>query len=242
MKTTTVFESIGLTEYSLNDSGVIENVPVLGAKSRNKRVYTTECMQNSFSLYEEAAVYVDHSSRSRRSDDKLGLIKNARFDEETNQIRGDLHLLESHPLYTRIQEDVSKKLNLFGLSHSAEVWAQKKEDITEITKIEKVNSVDLVSTPATLKSLTESEEDTRADYLETVREEAVQLINEVITESLVETLKTKIKEVVEELSKERITELSANPYNKENQQATNEDIRFILPTDKAAARKAVLSL
>lgn len=247
MEKLTLHETIGLEEYEVESDGIVKNVPILGQISRNGRVYTTECMQAGFGLYENSPVFVDHSKVGRKSEEKLGLIKNARFDEDTKQVRGDLHLLTTHPLYTRVQEDITKKMGLFGLSHSAEIWGNKNDDgILEVNRIEKVASVDLVSSPATLKNLTESEEDNRADYLETVREESVALINTVINEAiegLSASIKEKLETVIEELGKERLAKLANNRYN--NASDTNNDTtnhHFTLPKDKNDARKTLLSL
>lgn len=243
--TLVVHETVELLEFAASEEGIISNVPVLGSNSRNKRIYTVEAMREGAALYNEAAVYVDHGRGSRKSEDKLGVIKNARFDEEFNQIRGDLYLLKTHPLYARVMEDTQRGLNLFGLSHSAEVWSKKNKDgVFEVSKIEKVNSVDLVSSPATLKSLTESEETQRADYLELVREEATALISNVINESadtLADLIKSKLETAIEEVTQERIKKLSGNPYA----QVINinkETAPISMPEAKDAARNYLLTL
>jgi hypothetical protein len=241
MTTQTVFETINLTEYTATEDGVVVGVPVLGAKSRNNRVYTTECMQECFSLYEEAPVFIDHSTSGRRSEEKLGLIKNARYCEESQQIRGDLHLLTTHPLYNRIKEDLDRNLNLFGLSHSAEVWGVNEAGQLKINKIEKVNSVDLVSSPATLKSLTESEEVKRADYLETVQEEVALLIKNNVEEAL-QLFQDRLVSIFEEITKNRLAELSRNPYTNVDNNFEETKNSFQLCADKNNVRKSFLKL
>jgi hypothetical protein len=242
--TSLVFETVNIEEFA-NTDGVFVNVPILGAKSRNKRIYTAEAMKEGAALYNEASVFVDHAPGRRKSEDKLGVIKNARFDEELNQIRGDLYLLKTHPLYTRIVEDVERGLNCYGLSHSAQVWSKRNnEGIMEVSKIETVASVDLVSTPATLKSLTESEETHRADYLELVREEATALINTVINEAadtLADLIKNKLESVLEEMNQERLKKLSGNPYAQVIN-VNKEPVPINMPETKDAARNYLLTL
>ncbi|AMV25429.1 hypothetical protein VT84_13590 [Gemmata sp. SH-PL17] len=150
-----------LLEASAPSAGVLPNVKVLGAKSRNKREYTPDAMRSAVSLYEGATVYVNHAgekTKHRSLDDRFGKLKNVRFDEQRNELRGDLEYLESHPAGTRLKEDIERKLNYFGLSHDADGVYQLKGGVKVVTQIDKVNSVDLVSNPATAISLLEQED------------------------------------------------------------------------------------
>lgn len=153
--------------------GVIENVKVLGFKSRNNHglqeaengtEYTRECCERAVPLYEGADVLVDHATRrteARGSADIFGQLRNVRLAEDG--IRADLHFLKSHPLAERVCEDVERSLGVYGLSHDASAGRERFDRQNKrlvIESIAAVRSVDLVRKPATNRNLWESHEDT----------------------------------------------------------------------------------
>lgn len=153
--------------------GVIENVKVLGFKSRNNHglqeaengtEYTRECCERAVPLYEGADVLVDHATRrteARGSADIFGQLRGVRLAEDG--IRADLHFLKSHPLADRVCEDVERGLGVYGLSHDASAGRERFDRQNKrlvIESIAAVRSVDLVRKPATNRNLWESHEDT----------------------------------------------------------------------------------
>ncbi len=147
-------------EQAAPEAGVMANVVILGQKSRNRRFYTEEAMRGAVSLYEGKAVYISHAGdkvKHRPAQERYGRLTRVRFDEASKKLRGDLVYLESQQQMTAmVKEDLSRKLNFFGLSHVADgVWHRDTEGTQIVTKIEKVDTVDLVSDPATVTSLRE---------------------------------------------------------------------------------------
>lgn len=140
------------------EDGYIRNVKILGFNSKNKRRYTESCMIGCQKLYEGRSVYVSHKKKGetmRDADARFGKLHNIRY-EKGKGLYGDLEHLMTHPMAPRVREDLSKKLNYFGLSHDADGNGYMDEKgIQVVESIVKVNSVDLVSDPATNTSLLE---------------------------------------------------------------------------------------
>lgn len=166
-------QQIQLREFVEADSattfedGVLKNILVLGANSRNHRTYTLKAMKKAVPLYEGVAVYQDHPTgvdrdrKGRSAADRFGVIQSVRFVEQNGgQVRGDLSYLKTHPMAPRVAEDWSRGLNFFGLSHLADGYGrtEKGSNMTIVESIDKVTEVDLVTNPATAVSLREQEE------------------------------------------------------------------------------------
>jgi hypothetical protein len=75
----------------------------------------------------------------------IGVVKNFAIDGQ--KLRGDLHLLKSHPRYDSIVEMAEKMPTACGLSISFSYAPEIKDGATFI-RIKKLFSVDLVSDPA----------------------------------------------------------------------------------------------
>lgn len=151
-----------LTEGATLEGDVIRNVVVCGPSSKNKRRYSDNALKGAVGLYEGMAVYADHLTpaerrRGRRMEERLGHIENVRFCPDEHRDRGDLRLMESHPMTTRIKEAVAKGLPYFGLSHVADAKGYEKDGTTFVEEVTKVMSVDLVDNAAT-GTLIEQEE------------------------------------------------------------------------------------
>jgi len=159
------------------EAGVVRNVKVLGAESRNGRTYTTEAMQQASRLYEGVGVNINHPERSnpnreRRFEEGFGELKNVRV--ENGAVYADLHYPTKHALAEDFAERAEKFPNQLGLSHNAEGSTVSKGGKTFVDSIERVRSVDIVRSPATNKSLFESEDQpvkkTLKQILETIPE------------------------------------------------------------------------
>ena len=139
------------------EAGVIRGVRILGRVSRNGREYLPQAISNAKPLYEGINVNCDHPSSARndrRVSDRIGWLQNVR--EADNGLRGDLHLLKSHPLTASVLEAAERRPQLLGLSHNAEGRITKRDGKTLVEEITRVRSVDLVADPATASSLFES--------------------------------------------------------------------------------------
>lgn len=144
--------------YSLSNP-VIRGVKILGRVSRNGRIYPDSVMQSAVGLYQDASVNIDHleeGQESRPVGDRFGWIENPRF-VPGDGIFGDLHFNPEHPYSKPFVWWANKKPNKIGLSHDADVSADRKPDgAIEITEIKRVHGVDMVADAATTKGLLES--------------------------------------------------------------------------------------
>lgn len=142
------------------ERGLIRGVKILGAKSRNGRVYTPAALASAVALLEGTKVNINHSSRKELVDPdrRLGKLQNVRLQDDG--VYGDLSYLRSHPIADRLCEAAETNPDLFGLSINAdgESLPDKPDGHLLVTRIVAVKSVDLVSDPATVSSLFESQE------------------------------------------------------------------------------------
>src|SRR5262245_5419988 len=100
-------------------AGIIRDVKIIGQRSRNGRTYTAECLSRARPLYEGAAVYCNHEGepgQSRTIGDKIGWLEGVR--SAGDGLRGDLHLLTSHPQTAAVFEMAERRPGLIGLSHN----------------------------------------------------------------------------------------------------------------------------
>jgi len=159
VKTSMKFQEMALNEGVADEvDGLIKNVKILGFTSKNKRKYTESCMVQAQSLYEGKSIYVSHKRKGetmRDAGDRFGRLQNVHYVKGKG-LFGDLQHLTSHPMAGRVREDLTKKLNYFGLSHDADGEGfVDKDGFSVVENITRVNSVDLVSDPATCNSLME---------------------------------------------------------------------------------------
>jgi len=153
------------------EDGIIRDVLVHGSVSRNRRHYDAKAMADVARLAEGVAVYCDHPSsidrdrKGRAAEDRFGILRNVRLVESADkrQVRGDLHHLQSHPLSERVEEDLRRGLNLFGLSLLADGSGRQEKGATIVESVESLKEVDLVTNPATAVSLREQAETATAE-------------------------------------------------------------------------------
>lgn len=165
MATTTLFE---LQEQTFSGqphrvdrkAGVIFGVKVLGAKSKNGRTYSPKAMSAAARLYEGIAVNIDHPDRTnphreRGIRESFGVLRNATVRDDG--VYADLHYVRSHDLAEQIAERAERFPDKMGLSHNARGNVVNHGGRQIVEDIEQVRSVDIVTRPATVKGLFESE-------------------------------------------------------------------------------------
>lgn len=154
-------ESVSIDSGSRIDreSGVIRDVRILGAESRNGRRYTEEAMRDAVGLYEGADVHIDHRLSEKDPQrglwEAFGVLRNIRYVEADKSLRGDLHYLKTHEATDKILERIERWPDTIGLSHEAYGDSRRDGDVVVVDRITEVRSVDLVRDPATNKSLFE---------------------------------------------------------------------------------------
>lgn len=156
------------------DAGIIRNVRVLGASSRNCHGvpnvtkgsrYTKAAMESGCQLYNGTTVLIDHNRKDpgaeRSTREVLGKLENCHVVMEDGEpvTRGDLPYYKSDPFAQKVVEDVKRKIGNFGLSHHAYTdKASVKDGVYVIESIAEVKSVDLVLRAAANRNLWESQE------------------------------------------------------------------------------------
>lgn len=140
------------------ETGVIRGVKILGAESRNGRLYPHETLVRARELYEGAKVNVNHPKGSplgpRDYQDRLGLIRNVTLVAESG-LFGDLHFNPRHGLAAQLEWDAQHAPENVGLSHNVLAKTSKREELTIVEAITRVVSVDLVADPASTHGLYE---------------------------------------------------------------------------------------
>lgn len=77
------------------EAGVIRNTLICGWESANGRDYTRESFGDG-SQYRGRPVYANHSTGSRRIEDKVGWFGESITFDAQGRPRGDFHVLKSH--------------------------------------------------------------------------------------------------------------------------------------------------
>ncbi len=151
----------------------INNVVLLGAESKNKRKYTTSCMERAVGLYEGCKAFVNHPgfdevmSGARDMTMFAGTFKNPRLEE--GKIRGDFFGIPGDPMTAKFMGVAEHTPKAAGLSHCAKGKVSKEGELEIVEEIETVFSVDLVSTPATTNGMFENhhkKKEQKMDYQE----------------------------------------------------------------------------
>lgn len=140
-------------------NGIIPGVKVLGYESRNGRRYTESAVKGAIDLYEGARVNVNHrkpNSGDRPYEQRIGVLRNVRLKAQEG-LFGDLHYNPKHALAEQLAWDAENAPGNVGLSHDAEGKTRASGNGLLVEEITRVHSVDLVSDPATVRGLYESE-------------------------------------------------------------------------------------
>ena len=137
-------------------AGIVRDVLVCGTESANGRRYPWGAgLTCDPAVYEGRPVNCDHG-RESTVDRRLGWLANVRVGSD-GRPRADLHVLKSHPMADRVMEAAERNPALFGLSHVALARTRLDRGTEVVEAISSVESVDLVASPATTKSLYESQ-------------------------------------------------------------------------------------
>ena len=139
------------------ESKLVTEVALLGAKSRNGRVYTEQALQQAAGCLEGAKVFINHrepagNSRSFRPHDVRDYVGRVQgvYVDESDMVRARrfvVHNQEHWPLVEVAKSDPSA----FGFSIDG--LAQVKAG--EVLSVKEIASVDLVAQPATVSGLFE---------------------------------------------------------------------------------------
>lgn len=151
-------DSRGATLAVDREAGVIRGVKILGAESRNGRLYPHDTLVRARELYEGAKVNVNHPKGSplgpRDYQDRIGLIRNVSIVGEAG-LFGDLHFNPRHGLAGQLEWDAQHAPENVGLSHNVVARTSKRDELTVVEAITRVVSVDLVADPASTHGLFE---------------------------------------------------------------------------------------
>eukprot|EP00913_Durusdinium_trenchii_P035346 g33076.t1 len=142
------------------DAGVIFGVKVLGVTSKNGRTYSPKALAAAARLYEGIEVNIDHPDRNhpgreRGIRESFGVLRNVAVRDDG--VYADLHFVRAHDLAGQIAERAERFPDKLGLSHNARGQVARRGDRQVVENIEFVRSVDIVTRPATVKGLFESE-------------------------------------------------------------------------------------
>lgn len=166
------------------EAGVIEDVKILGIKSKNGRTYSESAMQKAIGLYEGAKVNVNHrepKSGARGYQDRLGVLEGIHYKPGEGLFAKRFRFNPKHALAEQLIWDAENAPGNVGFSHDAEGTTSRKNGTTVVEDIHAVNSVDLVADPATTAGMFESEQKVTQKMKTTVKE-LVEGLPESITE------------------------------------------------------------
>lgn len=156
------------------ESGMIEDVAVIGTVSQNGRRYQRSALQAATDKYSDTKVFLDHEEgdpMDRSVRDLVGRLKRPRF--ANGKIKADLQILSREPERSLVTSLAEEMPDAVGLSHSARGKVRQTDEGQVVTEITRVTSVDLVAEPATTSSLFESvQQDRRLDLGREALEEA----------------------------------------------------------------------
>lgn len=139
------------------DAGTIRGAKLCGLRSANGRRYTEAALRDARSLYEGAAMFVNHPGSpgaARDYQDRIGHVCNVAFRPQ-HGLYGDLSVNMGHPFAAAVLWDAEQNTRGVGLSHNVLAESRRDGDETVIESIASVVSVDVVAGPATTKSLFE---------------------------------------------------------------------------------------
>lgn len=193
------------------------NVKLLGAVSRNGRVYSDRALEDAKRLYEGVQFFLDHPTDDelrrtkgvRSVRDLAGRVRNVR--RAGQEVRGDLHLIPGGP-HTDLVLNIAESMpELAGNSHRATGRVRTENGKQVVEGLAAVAAVEFVTAPATSKGLFEShqdppdpskEDDVKDLTLAQLKEQRPDLVK-AITDAVAESQElTQLKEQVKGLKKE----------------------------------------
>jgi hypothetical protein len=145
------------------ENALIEGVKMVGLSSPSRnRVYLESALTDAIEMYEGTTANIGHlkPEGSRVKGDTAAIAGNYRNVRmvEGKGLYGDLQLMPSHPMTSRILWAAENAPELFCLSHHAGGKGRMNDEgVQEVTEITAVASVDVVGRGGTTASLFESE-------------------------------------------------------------------------------------
>ncbi len=151
-----LYEEFDLSE-AIIEEGVFCNIIALSPKSKNNRTYSQVALTEAAEHLSGVPVYVNHGSKSRNYEDRIGYATNSRFDGTC--VRIDLKCNSKHKLYEQIKWDIENKSPKVGLSIHGDGKVTKNGTTTIVESVTNITSVDVVDNPAATSSFREQTEE-----------------------------------------------------------------------------------
>lgn len=148
-----------------NGSFVLENMAVIGLKSKNGREYPTDTRKRALPLFEGAKAYANHPKKGEEDNargvaEAIGIHRNVYYDPKTDLVRSNLHLSPTDFVKGYIVPHAKTNPSIIGNSINGGGKLTESGKVLEITKI---HSIDLVTDPATTNGLFESVDKTKPE-------------------------------------------------------------------------------
>ncbi len=140
-------------------AGTVKNVKLLGPQSANGRAYSEQAMKQAVALYENAKVYLNHSTNPkdpRKVEDRFGEMRGVSYKPGEGIFAETFAYNPKHPFAEAFAWNAEHSPHSLGFSHNIVGKTITKDGRTVIESISKVTSVDLVAEPATTRGLHES--------------------------------------------------------------------------------------
>ena len=146
-------------ERAQDGNGVVSDVPFLGLESKNGYAYRQEAAIAAVPQYNGVLVFLNHAEEGKKSKDRdvrhlAGVTENARWDEATLQIRGDIRAKGTRSAREDFLDLAEASLPNVGMSHVARI---RTADDGSVDLIGEVVTIDTVAFPATVKTFTEQD-------------------------------------------------------------------------------------
>jgi hypothetical protein len=146
-----------------NGNFIIENMALLGGKSKNGRTYSKDVRIKASKVFEGIKAYMNHPDADKVNDPRkvqelIGRHKGVYFDEATDMLRSNLHLSPTHLVKEYLIPHAKANPGILGNSINASGKIDSKGNVLEVTK---GRSVDVVAEPATTNGLFESVQNTK---------------------------------------------------------------------------------
>lgn len=176
----------------------INNISLLGAFSKNNRIYTQEALESAVQIFEGSPAFYIHSQKDRNPRKEL-IGKFTDLKVKNSRVKGTLNVLEKESDFIFDLADRMPELAGFSVNATVKYRKEGKQEIIE--EFLRRKSVDLVTDPATVQGLFESQEkiddkNKEKDYMTEIEVKKIQ-------ESLVNQTE-QIKNLTENLEKEKI--------------------------------------
>lgn len=145
------------------ETGIIQNVSLLGRVSANGRTYSEQAMRQAAELHKGAGVYVDHPGRSEASErdgvrsvrDLAGKVISSRVVGD--RVKGSVQALKGTDPGELLLALAATMPEAVGFSHRATGTTSRDGSGAEIVdSVTAVHGADIVSDPATVNGLFES--------------------------------------------------------------------------------------